>query len=282
MTASSARRPVAASSDGRRPTSRSLPATPSGSQRNGPRSSSYAADNDQRVRCFMSLADGVLALLGGDDNTAERHWHDLLAVSSEHGFGLLWIDALEGLAICAARAGATDEAARLVGAAESARQDRGLPVPLPAPRRAAVRFRRRAGHSRWRKRRRTHVGRAGERVRPVVGLGGADTNRSRGRPSGRRRADQQAGRRASVHERANGEDPPPAHLRQARDRQPLPTRHRGGAEHNGDGHVIPHRRTSSRPLPTSSLARWDRSRHVARSHPDGRCSHSPDRTRLVA
>ena len=28
----------------------------------------YAAD-DQRVRCFMSLADGVLALLGGDDST---------------------------------------------------------------------------------------------------------------------------------------------------------------------------------------------------------------------
>ena len=67
----------------------------------------HYADDDQRVRCFMSLADGVLALLGGDDNAAERHWHDLLAASSEHGFGLLWIDALEGLAICAARAGAT-------------------------------------------------------------------------------------------------------------------------------------------------------------------------------
>ena len=91
----------------------------------------YAAENDQRVRCFMSLADGVLALLGGDDSTAERHWHDLLAVSSEHGFGLLWIDALEGLAICAARAGATDEAGRLAGAAESARHDRGYRYRYP-------------------------------------------------------------------------------------------------------------------------------------------------------
>ena len=91
----------------------------------------FAADNDQRARCFMSLADAVLALLGGDTNAAERHWHDLLAVSSEHGFGLLWVDALEGLAICAARAGATDEAARLAGAAESARQDRGYRYRYP-------------------------------------------------------------------------------------------------------------------------------------------------------
>jgi len=28
----------------------------------------FAADNDQRARCFMSLADAVLALLGGDTN----------------------------------------------------------------------------------------------------------------------------------------------------------------------------------------------------------------------
>ena len=91
----------------------------------------HYADDDQRVRCFMCLADGVLALLGGDDSTAERHWHNLLAVSSEHGFGLLWIDALEGLAICAARAGATDEARRLAGAAESARHDRGYRYRYP-------------------------------------------------------------------------------------------------------------------------------------------------------
>ena len=36
----------------------------------------HYADDDPRVRCFMSLADAVLALLGGDNITAERHWHD--------------------------------------------------------------------------------------------------------------------------------------------------------------------------------------------------------------
>jgi DNA-binding CsgD family transcriptional regulator len=91
----------------------------------------YAAESDQRARCCVSLADGVLALLGGDHIGAERHWHDLLTVSSEHGFGLLWVDALEGLAICAARAGATDEATRLAGAAESARIERSYQYRYP-------------------------------------------------------------------------------------------------------------------------------------------------------
>ena len=91
----------------------------------------YAAEDDQRVRCFMNLADGVLALLGGDHIGAERYWHDLLAASSEHGFGLLWVDALEGLAICASRASAADEAARLAGAAESARTERGYQYRYP-------------------------------------------------------------------------------------------------------------------------------------------------------
>jgi predicted ATPase/class 3 adenylate cyclase/DNA-binding CsgD family transcriptional regulator len=92
---------------------------------------SYAGENDLRVRCFINLADAVLAQLRGDDIGAERHWHDLLSASREHGFGLLWIDALEGLAICAARAGGTDEAARLAGAAESAREDRGYRYRYP-------------------------------------------------------------------------------------------------------------------------------------------------------
>ncbi len=125
----------------------------------------YAAENDQRVRCFMSLADGVLALLGGDDSAAERHWHDLLAVSSEHGFGLLWVDALEGLAICAARAGATDEAARLAGAAESARRTAATGTGTrtsPSCRLDPTR----AEHSRWRRRRRTHDVRAGNGLGP--------------------------------------------------------------------------------------------------------------------
>ena len=91
----------------------------------------YAAENDQRVRCFVNLADGVLALLGGEYIWAERHWHELLTVSSRHGFGLLWIDALEGLAICAARARSADEAALLAGAAESAGEQRGYRYRYP-------------------------------------------------------------------------------------------------------------------------------------------------------
>ena len=80
--------------------------------------------NDVRVLSFMHMLDAVLALYNGDDERATRHWHDLLAISSEHDFGLLWIDALEGIAIGAARAGANDEAAHLSGAAETAREQR--------------------------------------------------------------------------------------------------------------------------------------------------------------
>jgi DNA-binding CsgD family transcriptional regulator len=91
----------------------------------------FAASGDPRVHCFMSLCDAVLASSEGDDPSGERHWHDLLALASEYGFGLLWIDALEGLAICAARAGSHDEAARLAGAAESARGERAYRYRYP-------------------------------------------------------------------------------------------------------------------------------------------------------
>ncbi len=91
----------------------------------------FAASGDPRVHCFMSLTAAVLASSRGDDPSAERHWHDLLALASEHGFGLLWIDALEGLAISAARAGSQDEAARLAGAAESARGERAYRYRYP-------------------------------------------------------------------------------------------------------------------------------------------------------
>ena len=69
---------------------------------------------------------------------AERHWHDLLAASSEHGFGLLWVDALEGLAICAA-SGRCDRRSSAVGRRRRVGAQRPrLPVPVPSPRRAAV------------------------------------------------------------------------------------------------------------------------------------------------
>jgi DNA-binding CsgD family transcriptional regulator len=95
----------------------------------------FATDNDQRALLHEPRRRRP-RVLGGDNNAAERHWHDLLAAASEHGFGLLWIDALEGLAICGAGA-ASDQAARLAGAAQSAAGPR-LPVPVPSPWRAAV------------------------------------------------------------------------------------------------------------------------------------------------
>ena len=91
----------------------------------------YAAGGDLRVQCFVHLADGVLALDDHDDHEAEAHWHDLLSLASEHGFGLLWIDALEGLALCAARSGAVEEAARLAGAASVARDERSYRYRYP-------------------------------------------------------------------------------------------------------------------------------------------------------
>jgi DNA-binding CsgD family transcriptional regulator len=91
----------------------------------------FAGSGDPRVMCFMWLCDAVLATFGGDDSSAERHWHDLLALSSQHGFGLLWIDALEGLAICAARAGSDDDAGLLAGAAASARHTRAYHYRYP-------------------------------------------------------------------------------------------------------------------------------------------------------
>jgi DNA-binding CsgD family transcriptional regulator len=89
------------------------------------------AEGDERARCFVSMCDALLALRGGDDRAAEHHWQEMLAIASEHGFGLMWIDALEGLAICAVRAGEHDVAARLASAAEAARDDRGYRYRYP-------------------------------------------------------------------------------------------------------------------------------------------------------
>ena len=91
----------------------------------------FLATGDPRVQCFTYLCDAVLASYSGDDSTAERHWHDLLGLASQHGFGLLWIDALEGLAICAARAGSPVESVRLARAAASARSTRAYHYRYP-------------------------------------------------------------------------------------------------------------------------------------------------------
>ena len=82
------------------------------------------AAGDNRATCFLSMCDAVVAQRAGHDRSAEQHWHLMLAIASENGFGLLWIDALEGLAICAARAGENEIAARLAGATDAARNER--------------------------------------------------------------------------------------------------------------------------------------------------------------
>ena len=128
----------------------------------------FATDSDPRVQSFISLADAVLALSNGADRDAERHWHVLLERASEHGFGLLWIDALEGLSICARRAGSADEAARLAGAAESARSERWYRYRYPHV--AEVPAGSDAGRALSLEEATAYARRSrGERVRPVTG-----------------------------------------------------------------------------------------------------------------
>jgi DNA-binding CsgD family transcriptional regulator len=91
----------------------------------------FENDPDDPTACMMLLLDAVKALQERHNALAEEHWQQLLTLASEGGFGLLWIDAIEGLAICAARAGAHTDAARLAGAAESARQERGYRYRYP-------------------------------------------------------------------------------------------------------------------------------------------------------
>jgi predicted ATPase/DNA-binding CsgD family transcriptional regulator len=89
------------------------------------------AEGDVRVQAFTHLCDAMLAWYTDDNAKAEDRFHELLAVASEHSFGLLWIDALEGLALCAARAGGKEEAGRLAGAAAAARVERGYRYRYP-------------------------------------------------------------------------------------------------------------------------------------------------------
>ena len=240
----------------------------------------FAAEDDQRVRCFMNLADAVLALLGGDTHrrrtSLARSPRRVQRTRFRSALGRRPRGAgdLRKSGGCDRRGGAAGRRGRV-----GAHRPR-VPVPVPAPRRAAGRIRRGpstlAGGSDGV---RTPVTRATSSAH--VGLGRSDTDRSRGRPSCRRRAHQPAGRREIVHERANRQDPPPAHLRQARDRQPLPTRRRGrrttsvdGARHPTSAKVIPPG------LPTSSLSPCDSIPSCRPISSRRSMLPDPDRTRL--
>ena len=212
----------------------------------------FASDGDRRIPCSLHLADAVLAM-ADEGARPEEHWHDLLAEASEQGYRILQIDALEGLALCAARADRSDEAARLAGAAARAAGRVRLPLPIPAPRRAAGRLGRGA----------VPHARRGNRVRPPrprratsadhrLARAHADRDRSRRRRG--RGPHQPTGRRATLHERANRQDPSPARVREARDRQPRPAHRPGGAAQPVTPCAIPRQRSSSHGRPiTESL-----------------------------
>jgi predicted ATPase/DNA-binding CsgD family transcriptional regulator len=91
----------------------------------------FVTDGDLRLKCIVEFADAVVALTRGDDSSAKRQFRRLLEAASKHGYGFMWIDALEGLAICAAREGSNEDAARLAGATEIARENRAYRYHYP-------------------------------------------------------------------------------------------------------------------------------------------------------
>lgn len=72
-------------------------------------------------RCLLARADRI----GGDSEAATAHAHEALATFAEHGFGPDAVDALELLAILAADEQSWAEAARVRGATERIRTERG-------------------------------------------------------------------------------------------------------------------------------------------------------------
>ena len=67
----------------------------------------------------------VLAAVTGAATSDDDPWHDALALALDHGLRLVAIDALEGLAIGAARSESWSECLRLLGAAERLREETG-------------------------------------------------------------------------------------------------------------------------------------------------------------
>ena len=129
----------------------------------------------------------VLAAVRGAATGDQAHWHDALAVAVAHDLRTIAIAALEGLAIGAARDGNGEVAGRLLGAAERARVETGIPVAVPLRARAG-----RGTRTRLRRRRRSR------RVRHCRGRTRSRTRSApTGRAGGRRRAGRASRRRRS-------------------------------------------------------------------------------------
>jgi DNA-binding CsgD family transcriptional regulator/tetratricopeptide (TPR) repeat protein len=89
----------------------------------------------------------------GDFDAAESHYHQALEVATEHDFGRIIADALEGLGALAAGGESDAEATRLLAAAESIRDATGLwrwPLDEPLCTDATAAARRRLGDAQFR------------------------------------------------------------------------------------------------------------------------------------
>jgi DNA-binding CsgD family transcriptional regulator len=75
---------------------------------------------------------GYLALDEDPDQAAEL-FHEALTLRVDHGLRLYWIDSIEALALLAAKTNRPVDAARLIAAADAAREALGYPLP-PADR----------------------------------------------------------------------------------------------------------------------------------------------------
>jgi predicted ATPase/class 3 adenylate cyclase/DNA-binding CsgD family transcriptional regulator len=71
------------------------------------------------------LGQAVRASIEAAAAQDEDRWHDALAIAVEHGLRLVGVDALEGLAVAAARGEASAECLRLAGAASRLRDETG-------------------------------------------------------------------------------------------------------------------------------------------------------------
>jgi predicted ATPase/class 3 adenylate cyclase/DNA-binding CsgD family transcriptional regulator len=73
----------------------------------------------------------TLGLLDDD----EHAWHEALRIAGRHGYRSMAVDALEGVAVAAARADSSTEALRLLGAADRLRGETGYRLRFPNERR---------------------------------------------------------------------------------------------------------------------------------------------------
>ncbi len=176
-------------------------------------------------------ACAVLAAVDGAATGDEERCHEALSIALEQGLRLIAVDALEGLAVAAARSESPVESMRLVGAAWRLRQETGYAWRFPFEERAVDSARRDAAEAlgidaesalergpRPRVARRRHLctTRPWRTKAPVTRMGQPDPDRAASRRARRGRAHEPRDRGATADGTGNGEDTPGARLHQAR------------------------------------------------------------------